>query len=227
MMPTTHRPCNRRFFLLPLLLATLCLPPAVFADTITIVSGNGTIGSADSLVQVSTDSGATYSPATIIPTDSHYSVIPGTQWLAFNSSGFGLQNTDMLFRVGFTLPAGFSSPQLSLSVFADNVATGILNGVIFGGQPFIQDASNFTNPPSVFTTSNPGQFQVGQNYLTVYLYNFTDPSGVDFQATITFVPEPSTYLLVGGTLLAGLFVLRKRPVCPLAHNADANPRSPH
>ena len=128
MMPTTHRLNNRRSYLLPLLLATLCLPPVIFANTITIVSGNGSVGSADSLVQVSTDSGATYNPATIIPTDSHYDVIPGTKWLAFNSSGFGLQNTNMLFRVAFTLPAGFSSPQLSLSVFADNVATGITTG---------------------------------------------------------------------------------------------------
>jgi hypothetical protein len=210
MMPTTRRPYTRRSFLLPLLLATLCLPPAILADTITIVSGNGSIGSSDPVVQVSTDSGATYNPATIIPTDSHYSVIPRTQWLAFNSSGFGLQNTDMLFRVGFTLPAGYSSPQLSLSVFADNVATGILNGVIFGGQPFAQIYENFTNPPSVFTTSNPGQFQVGQNFLTVYLYNFTDPSGVDFKATITFVPEPSTFVLVGASLLGGFLILRKR-----------------
>jgi PEP-CTERM motif len=212
MMPTMHRLCNRRSYLLPLLLATFCLPPSIFANTITIVSGNGSIGSADPVVQVSTDSGATYNSATIIPTDSHYSVIPGTQWLAFNSSGFGLQNTDMLFRVAFTLPAGFSSPQLSLSVFADNVATGILNGVIFGGQPFIQDQSNFTNPPSVFTTANPGLFQAGQNFLTVDLYNFTDPSGVDFKATITFVPEPSSFLLVGASLLGGLFVVRKRAV---------------
>jgi hypothetical protein len=212
MMPTMHGPYNRLSFLLPLLLAILCLSPAIFANTIAIVSGNGSIGSADPVVQVSTDSGATYNPATIIPTDSHYSVIPGTQWLAFNSSGFGLQNTDMLFRVAFTLPADFSSPQLSLSVFADNVATGILNGVIFGGQPFAQIYENFTNPPSVFTTSNAGLFQVGQNFLTVDLYNFTDPSGVDFKATITFVPEPSSFLLVAGTLLGGLLVLRKRPV---------------
>ena len=208
MMPTTHRLYNRRSCLLPLLLTTLCLPPAVFADTITIVSGNGSLGSSDPLIQVSTDSGATYNPATIIPANPNYSVIPGTQWIAFNNVGFGLQNTDMLFRVGFTLPAGFSSPQLSLSVFADNVATGILNGVVFGGQPFIENASNFTNPPSVLATSNPGLFQVGQNFLTVYLYNFTDPSGVDFKATITFVPEPSSYVLVGGTLLGGLLVLR-------------------
>ena len=64
----------------------------------------------------------------------------------------------------------------------------------------------------MFTTSNPGQFQVGQNFLTIDLYNFTDPSGVDFKATITFVPEPSSFLLVGGSLLGGLFVFRKRPV---------------
>jgi hypothetical protein len=211
MMPTMHRLNNRRSYLFPLLLAALCLPPSIFANTITIVSGNGSIGSPDPVVQVSTDSGATYNPATIITANPNYNVIPGTQWLAFNSSGFGLQNTDMLFRVPFTLPAGFSSPQLSLSVFADNVATSILNGVIFGGQPFIQDAINFTNPPSVFTTSNPGLFQVGQNFLTVYLYNFTDPSGVDFKATITFVPEPSTFLLVGSSLLGGLFMLKKRP----------------
>lgn len=210
MMPTTHRLYSHRSCLILLLLATLCLSPSIFANTLTIASGNGSVGSADSVVQVSTDGGATYNPATIIPTDSHYSVIPGTQWLAFNSSGFGLQNTDMLFRVAFTLPAGFSSPQLSLSVFADNVATGILNGVIFGGQPFIQDQSNFTNPPSVFTTSNAGLFQVGQNFLTVDLYNFTDPSGVDFKATIMFVPEPSSFLLVGGSLLGGLLVFRKR-----------------
>ena len=93
MMPTTHRLCNRHSFLLPLLLATLCLPPAIFANTITIVSGNGSIGSADPVVQVSTDNGATYNPATIVPTNPNYNVIPGTQWLAFNSSGFGLQNT--------------------------------------------------------------------------------------------------------------------------------------
>ena len=30
-------------------------------------------------------------------------------------------------------------------------------------------------PASVFTTSNPGLFQVGQNFLAVDLYNFTDP----------------------------------------------------
>ena len=207
MIPTTHRFYSHRSCLVLLLLATLCLPPAIHADTITIVSGNGSVGSADSVVQVSTDGGATYNPATIIPTDSHYSVIPGTQWLAFNSTGFGLQNTDMLFRVAFTLPAGFSSPQLSLSVFADNVATGILNNVIFGGQPFIQNEINFTNPPSVFTTSNPGLFQVGQNFLAVDLYNFTDPSGVDFKATITFVPEPSNFLLLGGLLMR-----RKKPI---------------
>jgi hypothetical protein len=54
-------------------------------------------------------------------------------------------------------------------------------------------------------------FQVGQNFLTINLYNFTDPSGVDFKATITFAPEPSSLLLVGASLLGGLFVFRKRP----------------
>jgi hypothetical protein len=118
----------------------------------------------------------------------------------------------MLFRVAFTLPAGYSSPQLSLSVFADNVATGILNGVVFGGQPFTQGESNFQNPPTTFSTSNAGLFQVGQNLLTIRLFNGSDPSGLDFKATVTFVPEPSTYLMVAGSLLGGLLVLRKRKV---------------
>src|ERR1017187_803095 len=189
MMPTTHRLWNRLSFLLPLLLATLCSPPSTFANTITIVSGNGFIGSTDSVVQVFTDSGATYYAASIIPTDSHYDVIPDTQWIAFNSSGFGLEDTDMLFRVAFTLPPGYFRPRLSVSVFADNVAKGVLNGVAFGSQPFIEKERNFINPPTKLATSNPRLFHVGQNFLTISLHNFTDPSGLDFKATIAFIPD--------------------------------------
>lgn len=198
--------------LLSISLATAGLPRAIFADTITIVSGNGPRGATDPVTQVSTDGGATFNAAYIMLFPSgNYSTIPGTQWIAFNSFGNGLTYTDMWFRITFQLPAGFSNPQLSLAVFADNVATGYLDGVEIGGQPFLETYANFQSPASTFTTSNAGLFHVGQNVLAFDVYNFNDPSGLDYQATITFVPEPSSAVLVGGSLFGCLLLRRKKP----------------
>ena len=196
-------------------LATAYSLSSASADTITLVSGGGgAVGSADPITQVSTNRGATYQAAIIIPPvhigTAYYDTIPGTEWISFNSTGYGLRYTDMFFRVTFQLPVGFSNPQLSLSVFADNVATGILNGVQIGGQPFVETTQNFENPPGIFIATDPTLFQVGQNVLTIWLYNFNDPSGLDYQATVTFIPEPSTALQVGASLLGAVFLRRKR-----------------
>jgi hypothetical protein len=203
--------------LLLILLGTAYVTTAVSADTITLVSGGGgAVGTADPITDVSINGGATYQDAIIISPNVFYDVIPGTQWISFNSSGNGLEFTSMLFRVTFQLPAGYSNPQLSLLVHADNVATGVLNGVEFGGQPFVNDVPNFQDPPETISTANPALFQVGQNVLTIKLFNFNDPSGLDYQATITFdqVPEPTTAVLVGASLFVGLLLRKKRSMFP-------------
>jgi len=196
-----------------LLFATASWETRVLADTITLVSGGGgSVGSADPITDVSINGGATYQDAIVMSPSSNYDTIPGTQWISDNSSGFGNIDAVLLFRVTFQLPAGYSNPQLSLSVHADNVATGILNNVEIGGQPYAEIFSNFQNPPETLTATNPALFQVGQNVLMIKVFNFNDPAGLDYKATITFdqIPEPSAAALVGASLLSGLVARRIR-----------------
>jgi hypothetical protein len=47
------------------------------ADTITIISGGGPIGSLDPVNEFTLDGGATYQPAHIVSPHPSYSVIPG------------------------------------------------------------------------------------------------------------------------------------------------------
>jgi PEP-CTERM motif/Beta-galactosidase second all-beta domain len=186
----------------------LALGATGVAATQTLISGNGPIGSTDPLNSYSTDGGATFHDAFIITGASNYDTIPGTKWISVSSSGFGPSNTSVLFRTSFVLPAGFTDPSLEILVHADNVATVFLNGFQFGQQPFVEDAANFTNPRSIFTITDPLDFQAGNNVLDIEVYNFNNPLGLDYQATI--IPEPSTMSLFGLGIVGLLAVGRRR-----------------
>jgi hypothetical protein len=84
-----------------------------------------------------------------------------------------------------------------------------LNGHFVGAQSFPH--VNYTNPPSIFSTSNAVQFLTGQNVLEIRCFNqpggFTNPTGIDFSAVV--VPEPSVFVLTGAGL-AGLFLTYRR-----------------
>lgn len=162
---------------------------AVTPSSITLVSGNGAIGSTDPATDVSLDNGTTYQPARIVRPHPLYSVIPGTNYVSDDSAGEARQNTTTLFRTTFSLPAGFVDPSLTIDVHADNVATLRLNGAVIGQQPTAHNLANFQNPAESFSTSGPARFQEGLNTLEFSVENSYGPMGLDYLAVVTFIPN--------------------------------------
>ena len=190
--------------------ALLVSTAAANAQTITLVSGNGPIGTRDPNTTFSTNNGATFANAYINSPIGIYSSMPGANWIGVQANGYGPDLTTNIYRTTFTLPAGFTAPSLSISILADDQAVVFLNGSFIGAQPF--GHVNYTNPPSVFTTVNPALFLTGQNIIDIRCFNQNDvpptnPTGVDFVATV--VPEPSVIMLTGSGL-AGLFLTYRR-----------------
>ena len=157
-------------------------------ETITLISGNGSIGSLDSANQFTADGGATWQQAYIVAPHSEYHVIPGTQYINRNPDLSGPLFAATRYRTSFELPAGFSEPALTVDVHADNVATVFLNGVQIGQQPFVETAFNFRDPASSFTTADPSLFVTGTNVLEFEIYNFNGQTAFDYQATVSFNP---------------------------------------
>jgi hypothetical protein len=197
-------------------LFAVCLTPLggnawAIPITNTLISGNGPLFSPDPANSFSLNGGATFQPAVIIPPNGAYDTIPGTQWISVSGSGYGAGNMTTLYRTSFVLPAGFTGPSLEIQLHADNVGTVLLNGFEFGQQPLNGDQANFTNPPSLFTISDPAHFQVGINLLDIQVLDLGEPSGLDYRATLTFIPEPSTVMqCVVGLLGLGLAMRGKR-----------------
>jgi hypothetical protein len=151
--------------------ALLVSTTAANAQTITLVSGNGPIGTRDPNTIFSIDNGVTFTNAFIPTPNSLYSSIPGAKWISVQADGAGPSNSTNLYRTTFTLPVGFTSPSLSISILADDQAVVFLNGHFVGGQPFPNVNPNYTNPPSIFSTSNAAQFLTGQNVLEIRCFN--------------------------------------------------------
>jgi hypothetical protein len=191
-----------RSFVSFLLLAALCsivLPlraSSQSVQTITLVSGNGPIGSLDPVTEFSIN-GTTWAPATIVPACCqlgqslvNYDVIPGTQLIARDSTGQTPVTPTTLYRVFFTLPQIFSFSILKVTMHADNVGSVSLNGNAVGSQPGnpVPVSSNFRDPPSFFFDANPAHFVPGQNEIRFSVLNFGGPSTLDYKADISFLP---------------------------------------
>ncbi len=197
--------------------ALLVSTAAVNAQTITLVSGNGAIGTRDPNTIFSTDNGITFTNAFIPTPNPLYSSIPGANWIGVQADGNGPSNTTNIFRTSFTLSAGFTGPSLSISILADDQATVFLNGHFVGAQQFLPTI-NYTNPPSVFTTTNPSFFLAGQNILEIRCFNQPgaqpNPTGIDYSAVV--VPEPNAFLLTGCGLAALFLTYRRRRKASIA-----------
>ena len=192
--------------------ALLVSTTGINAQTITLVSGNGPIGTRDPNTVFSIDNGVTFTNAFIPTPNGLYSSIPGANWISVQADGNGPSNTTNIYRTSFTLAVGFTGPSLSITILADDQAVVFLNGHFVGAQPFPTSLPNYNNPPSVFSTSNAAQFLTGQNVLEIRCFNQseafpTNPTGIDFSAVV--VPEPSAFILTG-TGLAGLFLTYRR-----------------
>lgn len=180
-------------FVLVVITLVLTIGPASTARaqttaTITLISGNGSIGGLDATNQFTVDGGITWQQAYIVAPHSAYHVIPGTQYISRSSNLSGPLHTATRYRTTFELPAGFSEPALTVDVHADNVATIFLNGVQIGQQPFAEIFANFQNPAESFATANPALFLSGTNVLEFEIHNFTGPTAFDYKATVSFNP---------------------------------------
>jgi hypothetical protein len=164
-------------------------------QTVTLISGNGAIGTLDPLNQFSVDGGATWQQAWIVTALSVYGKIPGAEYIfcgstVFNPCGVRGSGISTLYRTTFTLPAGAANPSLVVNVHADNAAIIYLNGVEIGRHScwgtFSCTGAEFSEPPETFSTSVSSLFQVGANILSFDLWDFGFAAGLDYQATVSF-----------------------------------------
>ncbi len=160
---------------------------------LTLISGNGAIGTLDPNNQFTTDGGETFQQAFIITPNLLYSIIPGTNYIGRAADGSGPEIVEggtppsTRYRTSFTLPEGFSEAALTIDIHADNVAQIFLNGTQIGEQtPFEEIFPHFQDPAETFSTANPALFQAGSNVLEFVIYNFFGPTGFDYKAMVTF-----------------------------------------
>ncbi|HVE63148.1 MAG TPA: hypothetical protein VNB94_05045 [Mycobacteriales bacterium] len=159
-------------------------PPAGQRQSIDLRSSQQATGTDDPLVEVLLN--GSWVPATAV-NNGFYVAFPGTGFV--DARGVCAGNTIFAFRVPFTLPAGFASPQLDGRAQADNDVAVRLNGSpVLAAQPANNSTSNFDgNNPAVFSTDNPAFFVPGQNFLYFDVHNFGCPLALDLIATVTYL----------------------------------------
>ena len=126
--------------------------------------------------------------AFVVDPHPDYDTITGTQWISHSPDGLGQPNDVETYFAEFELPAGFTNPSITVDIHADNVATIFLNGDQIGQQPPGEISENFQDPVESFTNTTATLFNVGTNFLTFEVENFSDPSGLNYNATVTYQP---------------------------------------
>jgi hypothetical protein len=182
-------------------------------QTITLVSGAGAVGSPDPATGFSYTRDGTYSAASIVAASPFYSIIPGSRYVSNAPNSVGPVSGSVWYRATFALPAGCADPAVTVLVHADNAATVYLNGSKLGEQPKLEIFENFQNPAESYSTSDPALFVCGgTNVLEFDLYNFNNPTAIDYKAVVTYTPieaqaitftsAPPDPALLGGTYSA-------------------------
>lgn len=164
----------------------------VFAapQTLTILGAYGNPGDVDPYTEYSLDGGQTWAQAYLFGWHP-WGFVPGTNsWINCGPSGFVCLNQKVLYRVRFTVPNGFSNPQMQFDVKADNAATIWLNGTyvthIVGAGGTTADATI----TSAITT--------GMNEIRLLVDDWGGWAGFNYKITLNMeAPEPPS-LLPGG-----------------------------
>ena len=165
------------------------VPPVFAASTITLVSGagSGDFGTADPNVTYSIPATGATGPAVLFAPHRLYAAISGARWINTSGSTGDDQASRQTARysIPFDLPAGFSSPSISVQLLADNAGTVLLNGVQIGQQPQVDTETNF-NTVSTFTNDTAANFHGGSNTLTIVNADFGSTNGIAFKAVVTY-----------------------------------------
>src|SRR4051794_32048440 len=177
-------------------LAILALAPPALADTVTLSSGV-------TPVSVTVPGRTGTSTAVVVAKKPFWGQPVGvSKWIGpdTNAGVTTGPNTTTTYQATFTLPAGFISPVLQVSVMADNAATVLVNGAQFGQQPQLDLTANYATP-STFTTSSAQAtaFAAGTNTLTIKVFDTNGQTGLDFSATVTYqIPRDVTGVSLTG-----------------------------
>jgi hypothetical protein len=158
------------------------------AETLTIRSGDGAVGSGDPAVRIVADTFDTTPeprPATIVPQSFSWAApLPSSNWVSHSASAQG--GTFTAYQTTFTLPPGATSPSLSITLLVDNHATVTLNGTTFAIQGCA--AQNYQGPAPTYSTT--AGFVPGVNTLTIDVFNASPcgggPTGLNFVATVDY-----------------------------------------
>lgn len=163
------------------------------SQTITITSGSAT--------QFSWDGSTAWQPANVLTWGAAWPCDGGTwtdplgssSWVDFPGAadcGADRGSDQGFFRNSFTLPDGFTNASITISWLADNAAQAYVNGTLIDGNP-VEDNSYWFFVTTA-ASSAASLFHAGTNQLTLNLEDLGGPAGLDFVATITYTPLPTT-----------------------------------
>jgi hypothetical protein len=221
-------------------LALVCyMIPAAGATTITLRSGNGTVGSTDSLITfldgpngtdfaalTSTDfsNARSGSAASIVPPNGAWisTLIEdaSAQWIGDNSGASCCAGNSSLYAESFFLPSSVLSATLTVHYATDNFLGSATNsGIFLNGTPVspVPATGSFTFESS-YSNSNIGPLlHQGTNFIYFDAVNGGGPAGFIYTATITTVDAPAgggsapepSSWLLAAGSLGALFVRRR------------------